>query len=453
MKNILLNLCLCGLTFAIAACSNVPVLEQDKSLRSAQEQFFDNLKALCGEKFAGRMTFPTDAMDSFAGKKLVADVESCSDQEIRIPFAVGDDHSRTWIVSKTEHGLQLKHDHRHKDGSEYEVNMYGGIAGSAGTPLLQSFAADTHTANVIPEAKTNVWNLSLDLDNKQLRYHLERHAAPRFTAVLHQVRNAQAIPPRVRELTIPSNGKRMPGIAYLAEGEGPHPTVLLLHGYPGNEKNLDIAQGLRRAGWNVVFFHYRGAWGAEGEFSFLNAQADVAAALNYLRQPEITDKLAIDPDRISLVGHSMGGHMAIAGIFDDAETRCSIAYDPANLGARGKGFFEDAEASKMWLAYSDTLYMLKGWSGNKAKAESIKHGEKLDLVKRASALNGRPLLIVAADTDVIPMELHIDPLVEEVSKHDKPSLTLKYLIDDHSFSASRLELLELSKQFLNQNCR
>ena len=68
-------------------------------------------------------------------------------------------------------------------------------------------------------------------------------------------------PPRIEELTIKSHGMRMPGLAYLAAGNGPHPTVLLLHGYPGNEKNLDVAQALRRLGWNVVFFHYRGAWG------------------------------------------------------------------------------------------------------------------------------------------------------------------------------------------------
>jgi len=39
-----------------------------------------------------------------------------------------------------------------------------------------------------------------------------------------------------------SNGKRLNGIIYLAQGQGPHPTVLLLHGLPGNERNLDLAQ-------------------------------------------------------------------------------------------------------------------------------------------------------------------------------------------------------------------
>lgn len=65
----------------------------------------------------------------------------------------------------------------------------------------------------------------------------------------------------------------MSGLIYIASGAGPHPTVILLHGYPGNEKNLDLAQSLRREGWNVLFFHYRGAWGSEGEFSLTGAEA------------------------------------------------------------------------------------------------------------------------------------------------------------------------------------
>ena len=73
-------------------------------------------------------------------------------------------------------------------------------------------------------------------------------------------------PPAINELTIPSDGSRMPGLIYVANGPGPHPTVVLLHGFPGNEKNLDLAQALRRAGFNVLFFHYRGAWGAEGDY-------------------------------------------------------------------------------------------------------------------------------------------------------------------------------------------
>ena len=124
-------------------------------------------------------------------------------------------------------------------------------------------------------------------------------------------------PAAVTELTIKSHGKQMSGFAYLAAGEGPHPTILLLHGYPGNEKNLDVAQAMRSKGWNVVFFHYRGSWGSEGEFSFRGAEQDVQVVLDYMMKEENASRLRIDPSQVSIVGHSMGGHMAISGILDN----------------------------------------------------------------------------------------------------------------------------------------
>ena len=152
-----------------------------------QSAFFDSLSSLCDQRFEGEMTFPTEGQDSFAGKKLVANIASCTNTEIRIPFHVGEDQSRTWIISKTQQGLQLKHDHRHHDGTPDEINMYGGLAGHKGSNLSQAFAADTHTATIIPAAATNVWTLTLSEDSQFFTYHLERHNAPRFTAELSRI--------------------------------------------------------------------------------------------------------------------------------------------------------------------------------------------------------------------------------------------------------------------------
>ncbi|HMA49577.1 MAG TPA: alpha/beta hydrolase, partial [Magnetospirillaceae bacterium] len=114
-------------------------------------------------------------------------------------------------------------------------------------------------------------------------------------------------PARLEALHIPSGDVKINGIAYVAAGPGPHPTVLLLHGMPGNEKNLDLAQAMRRAGWTVVAINYRGTWGSPGPFHFAQTLEDADAALAYLRTPEIAEKLGIDTKRIVLVGHSMGG--------------------------------------------------------------------------------------------------------------------------------------------------
>lgn len=152
----------------------------------SQDAFFQQIAGLCGSRFTGQASFPEDPGDAWRGKNLVAFIETCDADEIRIPFSVGEDHSRTWILRRVEGGLQLQHDHRHADGTPDEVTLYGGTTLSAGSHLVQSFPADAYTADLIPEAATNEWFLSLSEDGTELTYYLERHAQPRFRAVLYK---------------------------------------------------------------------------------------------------------------------------------------------------------------------------------------------------------------------------------------------------------------------------
>lgn len=172
---------LAALLTGFTACSRI----ERKAL--GQDEFFAALRALCGARFEGVMTYPTSGRDDFAGKLLVASFSGCRDREMRIPFVVGDDHSRTWVISQLPEGLRLQHDHRHADGTPDEVTLYGGMATEHGSPLRRSFAADAYTAGLIPDAATNVWTLSLSESGDELTYHLTRHDAPRFTAVLKRV--------------------------------------------------------------------------------------------------------------------------------------------------------------------------------------------------------------------------------------------------------------------------
>lgn len=175
---------------SLAACKTATQSkpEQAKDANS-QDAYFANLTKLCGQEFVGESVFPENDPDhSFAGKTLVATFAKCTDTEIRVPFVVGEDHSRTWIISKTDKGLLLKHDHRHEDGTPDEVTMYGGYAGSykdqQGTRFKQYFKADAHTAELIPAASTNVWMLEYNPESKELTYYLERNAEARYKAVL-----------------------------------------------------------------------------------------------------------------------------------------------------------------------------------------------------------------------------------------------------------------------------
>ena len=124
-----------------------------------------------------------------------------------------------------------------------------------------------------------------------------------FTDPVHDA----AHPARMAVVHIPSGGVEINAVVYIAAGAGPHPVVVLCHGLPGNEKSLDLAQAIRRAGWTVVTFNYRGSWGSPGSYSFANDLADVDAVLAYVRAPENAVKLGFDPKRIVLGGHSLGG--------------------------------------------------------------------------------------------------------------------------------------------------
>jgi hypothetical protein len=153
--------------------------------QDTQRAFFENLKKMCGQRFEGETKFPLDPDHPMAGKRLLMSVESCSQSELRIPFQVGEDKSRTWILTLTEKGLLFKHDHRHADGTPDKITMYGGWADPSGTPYLQRFPADADTAKLIPEAVTNVWTLEILPEKQQFSYSLERHAKPRYQAVFN----------------------------------------------------------------------------------------------------------------------------------------------------------------------------------------------------------------------------------------------------------------------------
>lgn len=144
----------------LGACASTP------APASPQDQFFAHLSALCGQSFAGRVV-TTDAADAnFASQPLVMQVRECSTDEIRVPFHVGENRSRTWVLTRTEAGLRLKHDHRHEDGSEDTLTQYGGDTAIEGTAERQEFpvdefSKDLFTRNNATVSTTNVWAMEV----------------------------------------------------------------------------------------------------------------------------------------------------------------------------------------------------------------------------------------------------------------------------------------------------
>lgn len=154
-------------------------------------EFWKNLKDLSGKAFEGQLV-SAPANDDFAGKKLVMHVLSADDETILIPFNVGDDRSRTWILKYKDGNIELKHDHRHEDGSNDKVTMYGGTSTNTGMPNMQVFPADQETVSVIPAAFSNAWWITVD--STAYTYNLRRLGSDRVFTVSFDLTKEVEIP-------------------------------------------------------------------------------------------------------------------------------------------------------------------------------------------------------------------------------------------------------------------
>lgn len=169
-----------GAALALAACSNAEpaAAPATPEVASPQDAFFANLSALCGQTFEGRVA-TNDPLDAdFMGQRLVMTVRDCSDSEVRIPFHVGEDRSRTWVVTRTDQGLRLKHDHRHTDGTEDVLSQYGGDTATPGTAERQEFPVDQFSKDLFTRedrtvSNTNVWAMEVHPE-RQFAYELRR---------------------------------------------------------------------------------------------------------------------------------------------------------------------------------------------------------------------------------------------------------------------------------------
>ncbi|HYR09259.1 MAG TPA: hypothetical protein VEQ60_15855 [Longimicrobium sp.] len=161
---------------------------------SEQDAFWASLQRLCGQAYEGTLVQGSAADSSFRGATLTMHVRRCTPGEVRIPFHVGGNRSRTWIVTRTEGGLRLKHDHRHEDGSEDAVTQYGGDTRDAGTASRQEFYADAHTASLIPAAVTNVWTMEV-IPGERFAYALRREGTDRRFRVEFDLTRPVAPPP------------------------------------------------------------------------------------------------------------------------------------------------------------------------------------------------------------------------------------------------------------------
>lgn len=241
-----------------------------------------------------------------------------------------------------------------------------------------------------------------------------------------------AHPAAMAVLHIPSHGVLINGIVYQPSGAGPHPTLVICHGLPGNEKNLDLAQAVRRAGWNAVTFNYRGSWGSPGVYRFAQNLEDVDAVLAYLRDPANATRLGIDPKRIALAGHSMGGWATAHTAAHDHGLIGAILISAADMGAMGK-----MPRERVVALMTDNREALASVTAESMADEVIANAKAFRLDTMVDGLTQMPLLVLSADDGLAP---GTDALVKAIAAKGGQKVTSIHVATDHGWSDHRIFL-------------
>lgn len=257
------------------------------------------------------------------------------------------------------------------------------------------------------------------------------------SAVITDPRPDKAHPPGMADVRIESHGERMNAVLYTAGGAAPHPVVVLFHGFPGNEQNLDLAQAIRRAGFTVLTLHYRGSWGSPGKFSFTNAMEDSDAALSFMRDPATVAKYNLDPRRIFIAGHSMGGMMTASATAHDPRVAGFVMISAWDIGAGAKNF-ADPEFRKKQLEGDFAANVIPLATTPEALMdEMVANAAKWDFVDFAPALKSRPALILTADDGLTPDNQRLAAALKAAGDTD---VTEEHMATDHSYSDKRIAL-------------
>lgn len=239
-------------------------------------------------------------------------------------------------------------------------------------------------------------------------------------------------PAKMTVLHIPSHGVSINGLVYQPSGAGPHPTLVICHGLPGNEKNLDLAQAVRRSGWNAVTFNYRGSWGSPGHFSFSQNLEDAAAVLAFLRDPAQAASLGIDTKRLAIAGHSMGGWVVAHTASHDHALIGAIFISPADMGRIGE------QSRKAVVAdMADDMESLAGVTAESMAEEVIQNATAFRMTNAAAGLANVPLLALTSDDGLAP---DTETLVKAIRAHGGKNITERHVATDHSWSDHRIAL-------------
>ncbi len=260
--------------------------------------------------------------------------------------------------------------------------------------------------------------------------------------VLKDISWDKTSPASMTELFIPSGNALLAGFIYKANGSQKHPTLLLLHGYPGNERNLDLAQVARAHGWNVIYFDYRGSWGSQGKFSFENSVKDVVNVVAFCKKYQ--DSLQIDTSNIVLFGHSMGGWICLKALAQLPEIKKGFALSTWDIYSD----FKNPSSEKQMLEIANNPatgggYFVLNSSLKEIFTPVIKNPAYFNLGNDAKAL---------ADKQIIMLDEHTrnKQLADDLKSVHSSYFDYQVWQTDHPFTNKRVALIKMVIAFLDK---
>lgn len=244
------------------------------------------------------------------------------------------------------------------------------------------------------------------------------------------------------ELFIPSGNSQIAGLIYSANGLQKHPTLLLLHGYPGNERNLDIAQVVRSHGWNVIYFDYRGSWGSQGKFSFKNCVEDVVNVVAFCNKYQ--DSLKIDTSNIVLFGHSMGGWVCLKALQELPTVKKGFALSTWDIAKDFKNVSNEKEMLR--IATDPNIagkYFVLNTSLKDLYTPVIQNQTYFNLLNEGKSL---------ADKQIIMIDEHEknQQLADKIKESNQSYFDYSVWQTDHSFTNKRVSLINKVLAFLEK---
>ena len=262
------------------------------------------------------------------------------------------------------------------------------------------------------------------------------------SVILNDIKWDMTSPASSTELFIPSGNSQIAGLIYNANGLQKHPTLLLLHGYPGNERNLDIAQVVRSRGWNVIYFDYRGSWGSQGKFSFKNCVEDVVNVVSFCNKYQ--DSLKIDTSNIVLFGHSMGGWVCLKALQELPTIKKGFALSTWDIAKDFKNVSNEKEM--LSIANDPNIagkYFVLNTSLKDLYTPVLQDKTYFNLLNDAKSLG---------DKQIIMIDEHEknSQLAEKIKESNKLYFDYSVWQTDHSFTNKRASLINKVLAFIEK---